>query len=82
MMKWFIGVSSALILGAMGWMTTFITMGYQAQADIIELKNSQYRLGENQGEVKAELRAVKAITERTEKNTEDIRKYLLNRAIK
>jgi len=81
MMKWFIGVSSALILGTIGWMTTFITMGYQAQADIVELKQSQQLLSENQTEVKAELRAVKAITERTEKNTEDIRKYLLNRAI-
>jgi hypothetical protein len=80
-MKWFIGVSSALILGTIGWMTTFITMGYQAQADIVELKQSQQLLSENQTEVKAELRAVKAITERTEKNTEDIRKYLLNRAI-
>lgn len=82
MMKWFVGVSSALILGAMGWMTTFITMGYKAQADIIELKQSQHVLRESQTEVRAELRAVKAITERTEKNTEEIRRYLLNRAVK
>lgn len=82
MMKWFIGVSSALILGAIGWMTTFITMGYQAQADIVELKQNQYILSKSQSDLKADLSAVRAITERTEKNTEEIRKYLLDRSIK
>jgi len=82
MMRWFIGVSSAVILGAIGWATTFITMSYQAQADILELKRSQESLSFNQSELKAELRAVKSITERTEKNTEDIRGYLLRKSIK
>lgn len=81
-MKWAIGVSSALILGAMGWMTTFITMGYKAQADIVELKQSQHILSESQTQVRSELSAVRAITERTEKNTEEIRRFLLERATK
>lgn len=82
MMKWFVGVSSALILGAMGWMTTFITMGYQAKADIIEVKASIIDARKESSTLKAELSAVRATTERTEKNTEEIRKYLLDRAIK
>jgi hypothetical protein len=82
MMKWAIGVSSALILGAIGWMTTFITMGYKAQADIVELKQSQHILSESQTQVRSELSAVRAIAERTEKNTEEIRRFLLERATK
>ena len=82
MMKWFVGVSSALILGAIGWMTTFITMGYQAQADIQDLKHSFVETRRESTTLRAEISAVRAISERTEKNTEDIRKYLLDRAIK
>ena len=81
-MKWFVGVSSALILGAIGWMTTFITMGYQAQADIQDLKHSFVETRRESTTLRAEISAVRAISERTEKNTEDIRKYLLDRAIK
>lgn len=82
MMKWFIGVSASLILGAMGWMTTFIFMGYQAKADIETLSKQQVTQSKDSSELRAELRAVRAISERTEKNTEEIRNYLLNRAIK
>lgn len=82
MMRWFIGVSSALILGAMGWMTTFIMMGYQAQADINDLQASFIDTRKETSMLKADISAVRAITERTEKNTEEIRKYLLDRAIK
>lgn len=82
MMKWFIGVSSALILGAMGWMTAFIAMGYQAQADIVDLKASFDNTRKESSALKADVSAVRAITERTEKNTEEIRRYLLDRAIK
>jgi len=82
MMRWLIGVSSAVILGAIGWMTTFITMGYQAQADIQDLKHSFIETRKEQSELKAELRAVKEISLRTEENTEKIRTYLLNKAIK
>ena len=82
MMKWFIGVSSALILGSIGWMTTFITMGYQAQADIQDLKQSFVETRKEASDLKAEIRAVKEISLRTEENTEKIRTYLLERAIK
>lgn len=82
MMKWFIGVSASLILGAVGWMTTFILMGYQAQADIQELKQFTSSLNKDNGELKAEIRAVKEISLRTEDNTEKIRTYLLQKAIK
>lgn len=81
-LKWFIGVSSAVLLGAIGWATTFITMGYQAKADIQDLKHSFVEIRKEQSESKAEIRAIKEIGTRTEKNTEDIRKYLLDRAIK
>lgn len=82
MMKWFIGVSSALIIGAMGWMTTFITMSYQARADIKELKVSLIDSKKEASTFKSEISAVRAITERTEKNTEEIRRYLLEKAIR
>lgn len=81
MMKWFIGVSSALILGAMGWCTTFILMGYQAKADIEDLKSFSSQLRSESSELRAEVRSVKEITKRTESNTEQIRTYLLGRAI-
>jgi hypothetical protein len=82
MMKWFIGVSGTIALGAIGWMTTFITMGYQAQADIQDLKHSFVETRRDQSDLKAELRAVKEISLRTEDNTEKIRTYLLQKAIK
>lgn len=82
MMKWFIGVSSGVILGAIGWATTFILMGYQAQADINDLKTSFGEIRNENSEMKSEISAVKAITRRTEDNTEKIRDFLLNNAIK
>lgn len=81
MMKWFIGISSAIILGAMGWCTTFILMGYQAKADIEDLKTFSTQLRTENSEIKSEVRAIKEITKRTENNTEQIRSYLLGRAI-
>lgn len=82
MIKWFTGVSAAIILSVFGWAWMFVLMGYQAQADITELKKSNAHLNKDNTEIQAQLEAVKAITERTEKNTEEIRKYLLDRAIK
>ena len=82
MIKWFTGVSAAIILSVFGWAWMFVLMGYQAQADITDLKASNAHLNKDNTEIQAQLEAVKAITERTEKNTEEIRKYLLDRAIK
>ena len=82
MIKWFTGVSAAIILSVFGWAWMFVLMGYQAQADITDLKLSNAHLNKDNTEIQAQLEAVKAITERTEKNTEEIRKYLLDRAIK
>jgi hypothetical protein len=82
MIKWFTGVSAAIILAIFGWAWMFVLMGYQAQADITDLKQSFIESRRESSTLKAELSAVKSITERTEKNTEDIRKYLLDRAIK
>lgn len=82
MMKWFIRVSVGVIIGAIGWATTFIMMGYKAQADINELKQAQIRSADETSNLKAEVRAVKEISLRTEHNTEKIRAYLLERAIK
>jgi hypothetical protein len=82
MIKWFTGVSAAIILAIFGWAWMFILMGYQAQADITKLREASMHSDQETEELKAEISAVKAITERTEKNTEEIRKYLLNRAIK
>lgn len=82
MLKWFTGVSAAIILAIFGWAWMFVLMGYQAQADIDDLKVFTSHLNRDNAELKAEIRSVKSITERTEKNTEQIRKYLLDRAIK
>lgn len=82
MMKWFIRVSVGVIIGAIGWSTTFIMMGYKAQADINELKQAQIRSADETSNLKAEIRTVKEISLRTEQNTEKIRAYLLERAIK
>jgi uncharacterized cysteine cluster protein YcgN (CxxCxxCC family) len=82
MVKWFTGVSAAIILAISGWAWMFVLMGYQAQADITELKKFTSHLNKDNSELKAEIRSVKSISERTEKNTEQIRDYLLNRAIK
>jgi len=80
--KWFTGVSAAIILAIFGWAWMFVLMGYQAQADITNLKQSFTSANQEASTLKAELNAVKAITERTEKNTEEIRRYLLSKAIK
>lgn len=82
MIKWFTGVSAAIILAIFGWAWMFVLMGYQAQADIDDLKAFTSHLNKDNSELKAEIRSVKSIGERTEKNTEQIRDYLLNRAIK
>lgn len=82
MIKWFTGVSAAIILAIFGWAWAFIVMGYQAQADINDLKEYTSHLNKDNTELKAEIRSVKSIGERTEKNTEQIRDYLLNRAVK
>jgi hypothetical protein len=75
-------VFSLVILGAIGWATTFITMGYKAQADIDDLKESFVDIRKENITIKTELSAVKAITERTEKNTEEIRHFLLKKVDK
>jgi len=80
--KWFTGVSAAIILAIFGWAWMFVLMGYQAQADITDLKQSFTSANQEASTLKAELNAVRAITERTEKNTEEIRRYLLSKAIK
>lgn len=82
MIKWLTGVSAAIILAIFGWAWMFILMGYQAQADINDLKEYTSHLNKDNSELKAEIRSVKSIGERTEKNTEQIRDYLLKRAIK
>lgn len=82
MLKWFIGVSSAVILALCGWSWTFVLMGYQAKADIKILQVNEKELVSVDTELKAELKAVKEISLRTEKNTEAIRDYLLKRAVK
>jgi len=82
MIKWFTGVSAAIILSICGWAWMFVLMGYQAQADITELKKSNEHINSESDLMKKEVAAIRAITERTEKNTEEIRKYLLERAIK
>ena len=82
MIKWFTGVSAAIILAIFGWAWMFVLMGYQAQADINDLKEYTHHLNKDNSDLKAEIRSVKSIGERTEKNTEQIRDYLLKRAIK
>ena len=81
MWKWFIGVSGTVILALGTWAWAFVLMGYQAKADIktIQANEKEFRYADS--ELKAELRGIKAITERTEKNTESIRDYLLKRSI-
>jgi len=81
MMNWLVGVSSAIILGGIGWCTTFIMMGYQASADINDLKTFSAQLRTENSQIKSEVSSVKAISIRTEDNTEKIRDYLLKRAI-
>ena len=81
MMKWFIGVSSMLLLALGTWSWAFVLMGYQAKADIENLKTFSSQLKNENSEIKVEVSVVKAITLRTEKNTEQIRNYLLNRAL-
>lgn len=80
-MKWFIGVSSAIMLGALGWVWSFILMTYQASADVNALQVANYQIRSDSSDMKAELRAVKEISLRTEANTEKIREFLLRRAL-
>lgn len=82
MIKWFTGVSAAIILAIFGWAWTFILMGYQAQADINQLKTITSDIHQDNGELREDISALRAVSERTEKNTEQIRDYLLKRAIK
>lgn len=82
MIRWLTGVSAAIILAIFGWAWMFILMGYQAQADIDDLKGSFIESRKESSALKSDVSAVRAITERTEKNTEEIRRYLLDRAIK
>lgn len=81
MLKWWIGFSSAVFLGFSAWAWGFVLMGYQAKADIDVLKIMEEKSAKERTEMKAELRVVKEINLRTEQNTEDIRTYLLNRAL-
>jgi hypothetical protein len=80
MLKWFIGVSAALIIALFGFGLDFIKMGYSASDDIVVLFNLNKERAQENAELKAEYRALKAISERTEKNTEEIRNFLLNKA--
>ena len=82
MIKWFTGVSAAIILSVFGWAWMFVLMGYQAQADITDLKKTNLHMSSESDLMQKEVAAIRAITERTEKNTEEIRRYLLNKAIK
>lgn len=81
-MKWFIGVSSAIVLAFCAWLWAFVLMGYQARADIETLQDMAQTSIHERSQLKADIQSVKAISERTEKNTEQIRDYLLNRAVK
>lgn len=82
MIKWLVGVSSAIILAFCAWLWAFVLMGYQAKADIQTLQDMAQISIQERSQLKADVQTVKSISERTEKNTEQIRDYLLNRAVK
>jgi hypothetical protein len=79
MLKWFIGVSSAMILAFFAWTWAFILMAYKAEADVKMLQIADQISIAERSQIKTEIQVVKEISLRTEKNTEQIRNYLLNR---
>lgn len=81
MMKWFIGVSTAVILALIGWIWAFILMGYKAQADIETLQDMATISVNDRASLHGEIQTLKEISLRTEANTEKIRDYLLKRAM-
>lgn len=80
MLKWWIGFSSAVFLALCAWVWAFVLMGYQAKADIEDLKGLTATASRERGELRTQVMVVKEISARTEKNTEQIRDYLLKKA--